>query len=252
MKLCILLLILIVGLVSCKNYGDKVSKDYLEVYYKDGISKEQAQKVLDYFLPIWKDSSDKSKDKSIQLSKNGDTINFMMVSIMSVIEKMDENTFYQTGNEISDDLFNGAPVNVVLTDNKFKPIRTYTYKKITLPAYGEKISSGNIEVYYKNGINNGEATQLAVFLEKFINPQNIISFQLSKDEKGFLVLRMVSSPEKAGSIPDNDFYDLAAEISKNVFYGASFNFQLSDETFNPFKTIEYKEVMPAPGSTPMK
>lgn len=38
-------------LLSCTNYGDKLSKDFMEVYFKDGVSKEEAQKALDYFLP---------------------------------------------------------------------------------------------------------------------------------------------------------------------------------------------------------
>lgn len=250
MKHYLLLLIIVTGLSACSNYGEKISKDYLEVYYKKGISKEQAQKVLDYFLPIWIDEGQETAQKSIQLTKNGDTINFRMVSNMSVIDKMDEKTFYQTGNEISVDLFNGAPVNVDLTDNKFKLIRTYAYKKNTIPDFGEKVSSGNVEVFYKNGINKDEASQLAVFIEKSNNPQNIISFQLSRDEQGVFLLRMVSTPEKANSLPDSEFYNLAAEISNNVLNGATVNFQLTDDSFNPFKTIEYKGEKPAPESTP--
>ena len=245
MKQFIFLLFLTVGLAACNNYGKKVSKDYLEVYYKKGISREQAQKVLDYLLPLWKNEGEKASEKSIQLSKTGDTINFKMVSFKEVMEKMDDETFYTIGNEISANLFNNAPVNVILTDNKFKTVRTYSFKKITTPDYGEKISSGNIEVYFKKSSNNEEARRLADYLANSINSENVISFQISNDEQGIL-LRMVSSPEKASTLEDGEFYSMAAEISKNVFNGAPVTFQLTDDKFNPFKTFDYKPEIPAP------
>jgi len=44
-----ILLSLLVSILffACSNHGDKVSKDFMEVYYKEGISKEQAEKSLD-------------------------------------------------------------------------------------------------------------------------------------------------------------------------------------------------------------
>jgi hypothetical protein len=51
-----ILVIAVIGLSSCTNYGDKVSKDFVEVYYKDNISKEQAQKTLDLLYPSWNES----------------------------------------------------------------------------------------------------------------------------------------------------------------------------------------------------
>lgn len=248
MKQYILLLFISAGFAACSNYGKKVSGDYLTVYYKEGINKEQAQKALDYFLPLWKDSSDKTKDKSIQLTKNGDTINFRMVSIMEVIDKMDENIFYTTGNEISKDLFSGAPVNVVLTDERFKTVRTFTFKKIATSDYGQKIIAGNIEVYYKEGPTAEEARRLADYLNTSMNPESKISFQISKDEHGFL-LRMVSDIEKAKELPYSTFYDLAEEVSKNVFSGSHLTFQLTDEMFKSYKTFEYGTDLPATENT---
>ena len=204
--------------------------------------------MLDYFLPLWKEKDGATGEKSIQITQNGDTVNFRLVSIMKVMDKMGEETFYAIGNEISENLFNGAPVNVVLTDNRFKTIHTYSYKKVAKSDYGEKISSGNIEVYYKESSNNEEARRLADYLANSINADNVISFQISNEEQG-IVLRMVSSPEKASTLEDGEFYSMAAEISKNVFKDAPVKFQLTDDKFNPFKTFEYKPEIPAPESS---
>lgn len=238
MKSFIISVVVAVALIACTNNGKKVSKDYLEVYYKGGATEEQAQKTLDYFLPIWKDEGEKTKPKSIQLTKNGDTVNFRMVSNMEVMGKMDENIFYTTGNELSAAVFNGAPVNVILTDDKFKTIRSYTFKKIEL---GNKINAGLIEVYTKGDFSKDQATTLAEFLSKIINPENTISFQISTGEKGHYLLRMVALPEKASSLSDTQLQEMAAAVSENVFNNAPVTFQLTNTVFEPFKTVESGE-----------
>ena len=246
MKQYIIVLFIALGAAACSSkYGEKIKKEYLEVYYKEGISKEEAVKVLGYLYPIWKDKGEETKTKSIQLTKNGDTINFRMVSNMEIIATMEEDVFYTTANEISKDVFNNRPVNVDLTDETFKTIRTFVFTKMTIPDYGEKVSSGNIEVYFTKSSNNEEARRLADYLANSINSENVISFQISNDEQGIL-LRMVSTPEKANTLQDSQFYDMAAEISKNVFKDAPVKFQLTDDKFNPFKTFDYKPEIPAP------
>ena len=80
MKKILFSLLLVTILFSCSKNGDKVSQDFMEVYYKDGITKQEAQKALDYFLPRWKEKDGETARKSIQLTKNGDTINFNALS----------------------------------------------------------------------------------------------------------------------------------------------------------------------------
>lgn len=41
-------------LTGCNNYGDKVSKGHLDVYYKKGINKEQAEKQPPYYTILIK------------------------------------------------------------------------------------------------------------------------------------------------------------------------------------------------------
>lgn len=228
-------------LLSCTNYGDKLSKDFMEVYFKDGVSKEEAQKALDYFLPRWKESKGETAKKSIQLSRKGDTVNFRMVSNMKVMEKMPEDIFYTMGNELSEDLFAGQPVNVTLTDEYFKPVRSYSFRKMEARLnYGEKITDGNIEVYAKDGFSMEQATTIAGFLSKEIAPANTISFQVGKNEEGYYVVSMVSDEEKAAALDDSEFNTMAAQISANTLDDAPLIFQLTDASFKPFKTFTYK------------
>ncbi|HSU28665.1 MAG TPA: hypothetical protein VLJ68_09810 [Chitinophagaceae bacterium] len=116
---------------SCTNYGKKVSHDYLEVYYKEGITKEQAQRTVDYLYPVWMDEGAKTRKKSIQLTKSGDSINFRMVTDQEKLAKIESNDiFYSMAQNLSDSIFNGAPVNLDLTDKQFKTVRRVTFKKM--------------------------------------------------------------------------------------------------------------------------
>lgn len=248
MKKIIFSLFAAAGLTACTSHGDKVSKDYLEVYYQDGITREQAEKTLDYFLPKWKDEGDKTAAKSIQLTKTGDTINFRMVANMEVMEKMDEEVFYTTGNELSADLFNGAPVNVVLTGKNFETIRTYVYKKIKTIGTGEKVTAGNVEIYPLNGISEEQAGDLARFLDKLDGEggTNTKSVQISKEPDGDYKLAVVYDAAYAKNVSDDEFMDLATTISDSVLGGAPVILELTDEQFVPFKTFFYK---PKEGTT---
>ena len=240
MKKILFSLLLATILFSCSKNGDKVSQDFMEVYYKDGITKQEAQKALDYFLPRWKEKDGETARKSIQLTKNGDTINFKMVSNMEVMDKMEDELFYTTGNELSENLFGGAPVNVLLSDKYFKTIRTYSFKKLEKPVFGKKVSNGNIEVYIKDSFSEDQGTDMAGFLNKSMQPANIISFQVGKNENGNYVVSMVANREKADALPESNFMALASEISENTLNGAPLIFQLTDDLFKPFKTFNYK------------
>jgi hypothetical protein len=241
MKQFILAFFIAAGLMSCSNYGKKVSQDYLEVYYKDGVSKEEAQKTLDFLYPIWKNAEGKTDTKSVQLTKSGDTISFRMVVDKDKLDKVQDETFYIMGNLFSDSLFKGTPVNMVLTDNSFKTIRTLAYKKTEAGNnYGEKVTAGNIEVYAKDGFSLEQAQNLADFLEKQMGSNNTVSFQAGKTDDGGYLVRMVSDEEKSNELGDEPFNKMAAELSENVFNGGHVTFELTDNKFNTFKTFESK------------
>lgn len=225
---------------ACSKNGDKVTKGYMEVYYKEGISKEQAEKTLDYFFPRWKNKDGETPKKSVQLSKSSDTVNFKMVSNMEIMDKMEDELFYTTGNELSANLFNGAPVNVILTDKYFKTVRTYTFKKSDKPAFGKRVLDGNIEVYIKDSFSEEQGNSIAEFLNKEVHPANIISFQVGKNESGDVVVSMVANMAKAEALPDSEFQNLAMQISENTLGGAPVIYQLTDDMFRPFKTFKYK------------
>jgi hypothetical protein len=249
MKSLILSLLTIVVLASCTNYGKKVSQDYLEVYYKDGITKEQAQKTLDFIYPVWKDKSGKTATKSIQLTKgNGDTINFHMVIDKSKLKDVTDETFYNMGNVFSDSLFNKAPVNIILADDHFKDIRTLAYKKPEV-APEEKATvnandfdhdvAGGVNFYWK-GISDDESKTIADYIVKngSFSGENAEIYMTKEGDR-----YVISFPVQETSRTDPAFLTEIEKISKqikdNVFADQSFSFAITDEQLKAVKTWDY-------------
>ncbi len=123
----LLFIITTITITSCSNYGDKVSKDFVEIYYKDNISKEQAEKTLEILYPSWNQSGTK---KSVQLVKKADTVYFRMVIDEEKAKGIADETYLLLGTGLSMSVFNNAPVNVELTDNRFNTLRTLHFEKI--------------------------------------------------------------------------------------------------------------------------
>lgn len=118
---------------SCTNYGKKATKGPIEVYYKDGVTEDQAQKTANLFFNIDSSQNNNTKDqKSIQLTKTADTFCFRMVADKAKLATVNDFAFEVIGNMFSDSVFAGKPVNVELTDNTFKTFKKIPYKKMDL------------------------------------------------------------------------------------------------------------------------
>ncbi len=244
MKPLILFLLAAITLTSCTNYGKKVKNSNIEVYYNDGITEEQAQKTADYIYKLDTDPETKDNKKSFQLNKDGDTISCKMVVNEDKFKDIPVSSFEAIGGLISDNVFDGKPVNMVLSTNKFKPLQTVYFKKLDkkgtdLSQYGEKITDGNIEVYVTEKATMEDGKVLAQLLNKEMSPSNIISFQLTKDDSGLNTVRMVSSEEKAAKISDQTLTDMCAKISEGVFNQSPVVFEFTDSQFNTIKTFTY-------------
>ncbi len=239
LRLPLLLILVTVIATSCTSYGTRVSKDYLEIYYKDGITDAQADKTLNYLYPLWKSDSINPVRKSIQLTKEGDTIVFHMVADTAKAVQLEDTRIYITANEFSKSIYNNAPVNIVLADNKFKTLRVFHYKEGSSTDFGRKSVSGNIEVYSPEDFSEDLALKLAQFIDQNDNSSNTKSFRLDQDANGVYVVQMVIEKGQAEPINDADFYGLAKLFSENVFSGSGVSLELTDNTFVPFKTLDF-------------
>lgn len=244
MKPIILFLVAAITLTSCSNYGKKVKSSNIEVYYNDGITEEQAQKTADYIYKLDTDPETKDNKKSFQLNKDGDTINCKMVVNEEKFKDVPVASFEAIGSLLSENVFDGKPVNMILSTNKFKPLQTIVFKKMEkkdtdLAQYGEKTTFGNIEVFVTEDASMEDGKALAELLDKEMTPSNLISFQLTKSADGLNSVRMVSSEEKAAGISDQTLTDMCARISSGVFNESPMVFEFTDAQFNTIKTFTY-------------
>ncbi len=240
MKQVIYLLLAAFTLGACTNYGKKVKDHHIEVYYKDGISKEEAEKTAKLLYEADQAVGNKADQKSVQLTRNGDTINFRMVTVAEKLKGMEDDVFVTMGNVISEKIFNGKPVNVDLTNNKFATIRTIHFiKENTEEKYGTKFTDGKIEVYTSDKIVPELGQELATMLNKEITPSGTISFQLDQDENDLYIVRMVTAADKVDQLTNEQLNEMCATISNKTLGGAPLTFELTNGAFKTLRTYNY-------------
>ncbi len=239
MKKILIPLVLAFALMACTDYGKKVSSSNIEVYYKEGISKEQAEKTAQLFVMALNASNPNDKaTKSFQLQKTGDTVLLKMVADKSKLGTVGDESFYAISTLLSDSVFAGGPVNLTLTDNKFEGFKNFTFQKAATSSWGDKYESGNVELY-ADGIGSMTAKELAAYLETYFDPANTFSFQVSKNEQGDPVIKMVIDPAKINTITKADMADASSKISEKIFNGSAVVFALTDDQFNTLRSFSY-------------
>ncbi|MCX6317484.1 MAG: hypothetical protein NTW29_09355 [Bacteroidetes bacterium] len=240
MKQLFYLLLAAFTLGACTNYGKKVTDHHIEVYYKDGITKEEAEKAAKLLYESDQAVGNKPDQKSIQLTRNGDTINFRMVTVAEKLKGMEDDVFVTMGNVISEKIFNGKPVNIDLTNNRFSTIRTIHFsKENTEEKFGTKYADGKIEVYTSAKITPELGQEMATMLNKEIDPSGAISFQLDQDENDHYIVRMVTAADKVDQLTNEQLNEMCATISSKTLGGAPLTFELTNGAFKALRTYNY-------------
>lgn len=113
------LLFMLIFLVSCSDYGEKKSLGNLDVYYTEGVTEYEAKDV-GYYLQ-GKGFGLHERNEMVQLSK--DSGRWILKVVMKDGKIFGGGTSWrQTGKNLSREVFNGAPVDVYLCDNKFNTL----------------------------------------------------------------------------------------------------------------------------------
>jgi len=126
-------LLLVAVLVSAcsSNFGKKETEGNIEVYYKDGVTQEEAKSLANLLYNSDRAVNNEDRKKSVQAIRHGDTVVFRMVlADPKQASSVKEEVMLNMAAVISDSIFKSAPVNVELTDNRFKTVRTITYKDV--------------------------------------------------------------------------------------------------------------------------
>lgn len=245
MNRIILLLFTVFFAAACSNYGKKIKEGHIEVFYEDGITERQAEKTVRTLYDADTKGGNEPVRKSFQLLREGDAIVLKMVVDEKRAKGMSDEAFSPIAALVSEKAFESKPVEMELTDKKFKTIRTIANKnpeenrdEINIKAFGEKISEGNSEVYFR-GAGKEEASLLATFMNEYFKPGTIFSFQLIKDEAENYTVKMVGNPDKINTLPVSLFEELCRGICDKVLSVPSVKFEMTDAKFNALRTYNY-------------
>lgn len=105
------------------GYGEKLEFNGTDVYYTEGVTEADAQKLGEYL--ITSEFAD-GGEKSVQLSKRDSVYLFRMV-VMDGVTKDSTNdiTFMAMAWTLSANVFDSAPVELEACDNTFETLRVY-------------------------------------------------------------------------------------------------------------------------------
>lgn len=216
------------------NYGSKVTEGNIEVFYKDGATKQQAQTLASHLSRVWGAAPDK---RSVQLVKNGDTPRFRMV--VKPEFQNDANFLAQLGifgAQLSRDVFAGVPIELEACDDHLKTVKAVPIP----PAFRHGILKGKIELFYGDGVAKAEAEKLLASLEKeFANaPVPLLTVTLTKRDATFTV-SMPYDPEKLKA-PEvrAALKTYCTALSQTAFDGAPVEWAAVDPSFNLIEVLK--------------
>lgn len=137
--LTVFALILGTAMIGC--YGDRVEFNKGEVYYKDGGTKEDAEKLGQYLVEL---KFFDGVEKSVQLIKRDgrDVVRFV-IQDEYLDQPETETSFQAIAFLLSEDVFDGDPVDVDLTDDTFETKKTIVYSDAL--ETGTKMSDPTVE-----------------------------------------------------------------------------------------------------------
>jgi hypothetical protein len=231
MKKIITLLAAIALLVSCANYGKKKVFNGTEVYYKDGVTEAQADKLGESLVTSgFADGA----GKSVQFLKDGENYIFKMVIKDDFLnDKSMESVFNVFPKELSD--YMDLPVDLHLCDDSFTTLRVHKLADAI-----QTIMAKATEVRYTKNVTLAEAEKLRDFLIEFgfSDDQNRKTVALDK-ENGDYIFKMVLDKSR---IEDKNTISLLTmfkgELSEKVFNNQSVKVHMCNELMNTLKVVE--------------
>ena len=220
-------------ITSCTGYGEKISKNKTEVYYTDGATVEEAQKLLDYLVEsVFTDGN----KKSVQLSKDKETNNliFKMVVGEDVYNSTDyDNVFLVFPSNLSK-AFDGAPIDVHITGDTFNTKKIFLFKDSH-----KSIMALKTEVRYTAAITEEEAQRLADYLikEEFADNETPKTVLLDKDGEVYQ-FKMVVGDTNVTEETTILLKEFGVSLSNDVFNNSKVEMHACDDNLKSVKVVK--------------
>jgi len=219
------------GLSGC-GYGSKVESGNIEVYYKDGATKAEADRLAAYLAKQWGAAGDR---RSVQLTKNGGKYQFRMV----VKKGFENNPAFLAevpviSARLSRDVLEGGEVEFHVCDETLKTLKTIPMRDDMRSAF----ALNRIEVFYAPSVTKDEVEAFANHVKADAGDAKELSFTLTR--RGDVV--EVRMPVDSNLLNDpGTEASLRADlkrVSANVFKGAPVELHLCDIYLNVQKVLK--------------
>jgi hypothetical protein len=175
-----------------------------------------------------------------------------MVVDKSKLDQVGDETFYAISGLVSDSVFNGGPVNLILTDDHFKTIRTLAFKKavkeedmaenkntgMTKEDFDHD-SAGGVNFYWK-GISDEESKTIADYIVKNGSfAGGTAEIYMTKEGDRYILRFPMIESARTDPAYLAEVEKVTKEIKDNVFANVPFSFMVTDERMNTVKSWDY-------------
>ena len=218
-------------LQGCTDYGKMKTYNGVDLYHKAPVTDAEAERLGIYLIGAkFADST----EKSVQITRVGPVYQFRFV-----IKEANQNDtalfkyFKVFSAELSNEVFNGAPVDIHICDNHFKTIRIFPYEDL-----GRKKLFDGVELFYTADIKPAEADSLGNYLIKseFADGSDKV-VQIAKNGSTYRFSFTVNKGAEEDTVSLKTARLYAGDISKKVFSGAPVEIQLHDTFWTPLKIL---------------
>ena len=239
------------------GYGTRLEFNNAELFYTSNVTYQQAEKLGEYLI---KANFFAGKTISSQFDKSSGVYVFKYV-ITPGYENDKEylKIVSQMANQISENVFSGAPVEIYLTGSRFNALKVVNqnYKpqydnttnndysdnlnnyNLSEESYGKMLEFNNSRIYYTPSIERMDAQKIGMTLTEkgfFDGTKKVI--QLSKDGNIFVFRQIVPKGLENDESVLNSAKSTADFLYKNVFRSRPFEVQLTDYRLKILNTVK--------------
>lgn len=225
------ILLFVMTLVSsCTDYGKKKIFNGTEVYYKDGVTEEQADELGKNLV---ESGFSNGEVKSVQFVKDGDIYVFKMIVKEEFEEnKSLENIFNIFPKELSD--YMNLPIDLHVCDNQFNTLRVYRLKDAF-----KSIMAKATEVRYTNKVTMEDVEKLKDFLidYKFSGDKVEKTVEIDRENMTYIFKLVIDENRLEDKNVISYLTLLKMEMSKKAFSGLPVKIHMCDDLMNTLKVI---------------
>lgn len=232
-SLCILFMALVSG---CGNeYGTKLSFGAGELFYKNEVTKADAEKLGNYLLA--EGFFDERAPRSVQLLFHEGSYIFRMVTNEELQQDPDlARTMRFVSMDMAADVFEGANVDIELTDDLFNTIKT-------IPSPGARVDRGTVRIYRMNEVDETQSNQVTDYLLQigFIGEKPMsICYGIEGDDFLYELVTQENAEFDNEIVQANK--TIAGLISVTVLANKPVKMNFLDESFAVKSTYPYEEI----------